>query len=158
MSLYIEILSCLSCQFCLCFADMRSLEVILTLILLNFTAGSCYKILTILPTPFKSHALIGESVVKQIARAGHDVTLISAFRLKEANVKNVVLTDFPDAFTNPFELVNLNAVTYFFILPGLIEKYLQLILTNPEVQQLLKTESFDSVIVEVFQTEALYGE
>ena len=96
MSLYIEILSCLSCQFCLCFDDMRSLEVILTLILLNFTAGSCYKILTILPTPFKSHALIGESVVKQVARAGHDVILVSAFPLEEANVKNVVLKDFPD--------------------------------------------------------------
>jgi predicted CoA-binding protein len=75
---------------------MRSLKVIFTLFLVNFTAGNCYKILTILPTPFKSHAIIGESVVKQLARAGHEVTLISSFRLEEVNVKNVVIRDVPD--------------------------------------------------------------
>jgi len=76
---------------------MRSLAAILTLFLLNFTsAGNCYKILTILPTPFRSHAIIGESVVKQLARAGHEVTLISPFRLDELNVRNVVINDMPD--------------------------------------------------------------
>jgi hypothetical protein len=43
-------------------------------------------------------------------------------------------------------------------MPRLIENFLNLILEKPEVQHLLKTASFDAVIVEIFLTEALYGE
>lgn len=41
-----------------------------------------YKILGVFPTPEKSHWIIGHSVMKTLAKAGHSVTVISAFPLK----------------------------------------------------------------------------
>lgn len=50
-----------------------------------------YKILTVLPTPFKSHWMIGSAIAKELAKVGHEVTFVSPSELKFKNVKNVVL-------------------------------------------------------------------
>lgn len=50
-----------------------------------------YKILTVLPTPFKSHWLIGSAISRELAKVGHEVTFVSPLELKFKNVKNVVL-------------------------------------------------------------------
>ena len=41
-----------------------------------------YRILGVFPTQCKSHWIIGHSVMKSLAKAGHSVTIISPFPLK----------------------------------------------------------------------------
>lgn len=50
-----------------------------------------FKILTVLPTPFKSHWMIGSSIAKELAKVGHEVTFVSPLELNFKNVKNVLL-------------------------------------------------------------------
>lgn len=61
-----------------------------------FGAIECYKILGVFPTQWKSHWNLGSSILRQLAAAGHDITYISPFELNEVNVKNVILTDYPE--------------------------------------------------------------
>lgn len=58
-----------------------------TAIFVVFCAGICaltngYRILGVFPTQCKSHWIIGHSVMKSLAKAGHSVTIISPFPLK----------------------------------------------------------------------------
>lgn len=69
---------------------------IFLLFVLNSTAEG-HKILGVFPTPWKSHWNVGASVLKQLARAGHDITFVSPFELREPNVRNVILTNYPDS-------------------------------------------------------------
>lgn len=72
------------------------LGIVFSLILAIFLAFSeSYKILGVFPTNWQSHWIIGTSVMKQLTAAGHEVTLVSPFELKENNVRNAILTDFP---------------------------------------------------------------
>lgn len=67
------------------------MRVLPILVLLALAISEAFKILTVLPTPFKSHWIIGASVARELARAKHEVTVISPFYLHEKNVKNLVL-------------------------------------------------------------------
>ena len=64
--------------------------IIFSIVFLIIHADS-YKILTVLPTPFKSHWIIGSAIAKELAKVGHEVTFVSPLELKFKNVKNVVL-------------------------------------------------------------------
>lgn len=45
-----------------------------------FLNGSiAYKILGIFPTPVKSHTIIGDALLQGLAKAGHEVTAVTAF-------------------------------------------------------------------------------
>lgn len=39
-------------------------------------------------------------MVKQLSNAGHAVTLVSPFELKETNVRNAILTNYPESKIN----------------------------------------------------------
>lgn len=67
---------------------------ILVLLVVSFTLSEAFKVLSVFPTAFKSHWNIGTSLIKQLAAAGHDVTLVSPFELKEPNIHNVILTNY----------------------------------------------------------------
>lgn len=53
-----------------------------------------YKILGVFPTFAKSHYNVGKGLMKGLAAAGHDVTIVSPFKEKGPikNYKEVVLT------------------------------------------------------------------
>lgn len=70
-------------------------EVIVILATFLMRLSESYKILGVFPTTWKSHWKIGASVCKQLALAGHDVTIVSPFELREPNVRNVILTNVP---------------------------------------------------------------
>lgn len=63
-----------------------------------FGANTCYKVLSVFPTQWKSHWKLGASILRELAAAGHDITYISPFELKERNIKNVLLTDYPEGW------------------------------------------------------------
>jgi glucuronosyltransferase len=46
----------------------------------NFCHGA--KILAVFPTPSKSHWILGQPLMKELARAGHEVTVMSPFQAK----------------------------------------------------------------------------
>lgn len=71
---------------------MLLLRQLIILVFFYLEIFECYKILIVLPTPFKSHWNIGSAIAKTLARKGHEVTLISPHELKFDNVKNVLTT------------------------------------------------------------------
>jgi hypothetical protein len=146
----------------------------LTLFLFGFCES--YKILGVFPTLYKSHWNIGVSVLKQLTAAGHEVTLISPYELKEPNVRNVLLTNFPagdknNIFSetnlnlnltkfsvnrNMFDYADLPPGMDFIVLPEVFEFVINFTLSHPNVLTIMK-ESFDVVVLEVFHSEALLG-
>lgn len=53
--------------------------------------SSAFKILGVFPTMAKSHLIVGEALMKGLAKAGHDVTVLTAFpsTKKIANYTNI---------------------------------------------------------------------
>lgn len=64
------------------------------LVILNFS--ECIRVLGVFPTSYRSHWIIGSSILKQLSLAGHDVTLVSPFDIKVENVREVVLNNKPE--------------------------------------------------------------
>lgn len=71
-------------------------EILLTLFSLFLVTSEGFKVLGVFPTQWQSHWKIGVSVVKQLASVGHDITLVSPFELKEPNIRNALLTNYPE--------------------------------------------------------------
>lgn len=63
------------------------------------------------------------------------------------------------AYANAFDLNFVGPLENFIKFPIYTSIYIGFILLNPKVQKLLKSdESFDVVITEIFQADALFGE
>lgn len=72
-------------------------EVLLIVLATLFATSESFKILAVFPTIWKSHWAIGASVLKNLAYAGHDVTFVSPYEVKNMqNFQNVILTNYPD--------------------------------------------------------------
>ena len=72
---------------------MKFLLVIAILSLASFAFG--YKILGIFPLGSSSHYAIGESTLKALVEAGHEVTMISVMKTKKPvkNFKEIIIPD-----------------------------------------------------------------
>lgn len=66
--------------------------------------GEGHKILGICPTRWNSHWSLGAAIMKELARSGHDITFVSPFELKEPNVRNIILTNYPEGENVCFNL------------------------------------------------------
>lgn len=69
---------------------MLHLRQLVFVLLVYLNIFDCYKILIVLPTPFKSHWNVGSSIAKALAEKEHKVTLISPYELTHRNVKNIL--------------------------------------------------------------------
>ncbi|XP_029726645.1 UDP-glycosyltransferase UGT5-like [Aedes albopictus] len=136
------------------------------LYLVTFSEGA--KILGVLPMGAKSHFNIGSGFMKTLAEAGHDVTVISPFPLKNApkNYRTIELTGLLEdgRFNqNMFELKSDGGIVAPLIM--LIMMYesfapmiCKFILGHENVVKLLNSdEKFDLVFAETFISESLYG-
>jgi hypothetical protein len=64
---------------------------IIFLLLSLFVSIDGLKVLGVIPFASKSHHNIGSSIVKSLANAGHDVTLMSGYPTKgEKNFKDII--------------------------------------------------------------------
>ncbi|KAJ0172129.1 hypothetical protein K1T71_012102 [Dendrolimus kikuchii] len=145
----------------------------------------CYNFLLVFPYAVKSLSMLGESYVKYLLDAGHQVTYVSPFPVKDISNKNFRLIQVSenigilarsrmnkikdhvnnnDTFSMDFVMKssgNLNDIQYF------QESALSMALStfeNEEVKKLLNgSDTFDGVVVDWFQTEiyaalaSLYG-
>lgn len=80
--------------------NLHVLIVFLVILLTNIQVINGFKVLAFLPFFAKSHNKIGDSIAKAIAKAGHDVTVLSCFPPPEPinNYKHISTEDFLESF------------------------------------------------------------
>lgn len=64
---------------------MKISSIVLTAIAVVFHSSECARILGIFPMPGISHNILTSKLMKGLMVAGHDVTIISAFPVKDAS-------------------------------------------------------------------------
>ncbi|KXJ82204.1 hypothetical protein RP20_CCG015146 [Aedes albopictus] len=149
---------------------MAARSAVAAILLLSVAFSEGAKILGVLPTGGKSHFYIGAGYMKALAEAGHDVTVISPFPLKNApkNYRDIELTGFLEQFEKDYEQNMFKykssggVIAPLFMLFMMYEMFAEVmckaVLEHPNVVELLNSdEKFDAVLVETFITEALYG-
>nr|CAI5824785.1 unnamed protein product [Callosobruchus analis] len=116
--------------------------------------------------PAPSHNFLSKAVLKALAEAGHDVTVVTCFHEEKApkngKWREILLEDFYEKFTKQFGAMNFfdqgSKLSFHFL--NIYKMVLQITeepLSNPEVQKLIKSgEKFDVVIVSQFMNEAHY--
>ncbi|XP_059616144.1 UDP-glycosyltransferase UGT5-like [Phlebotomus argentipes] len=138
--------------------------VILTslLIVLSASNASGYNILGVFHTTGKSHYILAVALMKGLAEAGHNVTMVSPFKL-DVPVKNMreIVLDLPPAHKFSKLLYHQSQTKIFEQLETVLQFGLNFTddaLMDPSFQELLKSgEKFDVAIVELFLSEALLG-
>ncbi|CAG9834242.1 unnamed protein product [Diabrotica balteata] len=151
---------------------MKSKEVLTFLFLSCVCYTSSYKILGIFPFAAPSHYFLGNELMKGLARAGHESTILTVFEEKKPpndNYKQIFMEGFYDQqiqlfghlanmsrkdgqqfFTNPVK-----AMLGFF---KILNEITELTLNHTKTQQLLQDKpKYDVVIVTQFNFEALKG-
>lgn len=66
---------------------------LLFLLIAAFRAGDALHILGVYPTPHRSHAQLGRCLMKALAAAGHNVTLIGTLAAQPTDQFSTVLVD-----------------------------------------------------------------
>lgn len=124
------------------------------------------RILITHPSPSQSHVIPAQILAKLLAERGHEVTLISAFPLnKDGKIKNFrdIKLDIDEGdksetlkemLKNPGSTFSLAAMKQF---PVMVTQAGNASMQLPEVQKMMKEESFDLVIVGYFFSEFLLG-
>lgn len=124
-----------------------------------------YKILAVFPTAVKSRYSHGLAMMMTLHNAGHDVTLISPFELKNSmeryrdiTVDNYLKTLQPvSKKVNPFEF-SMNPLAMIQFMRKIGIHHSNSLMQNEKIKNLLSSkEKFDVVFVEMFYTEALFG-
>ncbi|XP_061392910.1 UDP-glycosyltransferase UGT5-like [Musca vetustissima] len=119
------------------------------------------KILGIFPIPSPSHYILMVPYLKELAARGHEVTSISGFPQKE-NITNFRDVAVMEVFDNYDEMIaDIQQYRSKWDEMGLISEFMvqltEKVLKNPGVQNLLKTEQFDLVVLESVHMDALYS-
>lgn len=76
---------------------------VLVIVLFQVTVIDSYKILMVFPSYSQSHLIIGSSLLKGLAEAGHEVTMVSSFPRKQMipNYRDIYV-DIPVALKSEF--------------------------------------------------------
>lgn len=132
--------------------------------------GQSAKILGLFGHPGKSHFDIFEPLMKELARRGHEVTVISFYpqKIPLDNYTDISLVGLIEQYVNfvPFSEFEkyekyLELAMPFFNFYGLSEMGLEAcskILPSKQIQDLIKSgEKFDLVITEIFDTDCFLG-
>ncbi|XP_055531727.1 UDP-glycosyltransferase UGT5-like [Wyeomyia smithii] len=143
-------------------------KVVVLFFTVYFVASSeSARILGVLPTGGKSHDIVGTAIMKPLAEAGHDVTVITAYpsKNKPDNYREIELTGLLEAHSedghNIFDMQG-GIFSALMVLLVLYEMFPSLmfeeVMNHPNVVNLRNSdEKFDIVIVETFVSESFYG-
>ncbi|CAG9858747.1 unnamed protein product [Phyllotreta striolata] len=125
------------------------------------------KILGIFPLAAKSHYTLGNSLMRGLAEAGHDVTMMSPHNdenpVENGTYRNIVLTGFAEFYEATMKKLNPYERSYFSNSFNYLHKYqrattvlMENIFQHPAVVDFSNSnETFDVVIVEQIACEAL---
>uniref|UniRef100_A0A0K8VGV4 UDP-glucuronosyltransferase 2B1 n=1 Tax=Bactrocera latifrons TaxID=174628 RepID=A0A0K8VGV4_BACLA len=139
-------------------------------VILMITALLCaanvqaYRYLAIMPTGARSHHIVGSALMKELARRGHQVTVISPFPLKKPmeNYVDIEIPTIKAVMENTASaLLKTTEKTVVENVRGFYEMGLnmtRIFLEENNVKALLASnQTFDAIICEIFLSEALYG-
>ncbi|XP_058988271.1 UDP-glycosyltransferase UGT5-like [Musca domestica] len=119
------------------------------------------RILAIFPIPSPSHYILVQPYLKMLAARGHQVTSISGFPQKEnvTNFRDVAVMEVHDDYEvmlAEFQQ-NLGKWEEMSFISNYMTRLVERVMKNEQVQNLLKYEHFDLVILESVYTDALYS-
>ncbi|KAJ8980273.1 hypothetical protein NQ317_005131, partial [Molorchus minor] len=142
------------------------LNILLVLMLFGVLCSvKCGRILGIFPFSSRSHYILGNSLMKGLAEAGHNVTLISPFEdiipPKRGSYNNVVLTGFYEEYLEMVDKMNLFEMDHQSPIARIFMQSFTLpintkTLEHPNVQNLINSGTeFDVIVLEQFMTDVL---
>uniref|UniRef100_A0A182Y290 UDP-glucuronosyltransferase n=1 Tax=Anopheles stephensi TaxID=30069 RepID=A0A182Y290_ANOST len=145
---------------------LRVLVGVLLLLASSTPQTDAARILGILPSVGRSHYIIGAGLMKALLDAGHDVTIVSPYAMKDAPAdrhRDILLPDLAASHdvSGPdlFQYKNApNLMVLYLVYSEIGPLTSQALLEHPKMVQLMESgERFDAVIVESFASEVLYG-
>ncbi|XP_017013836.2 UDP-glucosyltransferase 2-like [Drosophila takahashii] len=118
------------------------------------------KILATFPFPGRSQYIFLETYLRELAARGHQVTVINTFR--NAETPNMTFIEAYKAHDHREEMMELLNESFLWQVLNawdkIVVKFTEIMLDNEGVRKLLESgETFDLVLVEMEQIEALYG-
>ncbi|XP_067012380.2 UDP-glucosyltransferase 2 isoform X2 [Anabrus simplex] len=127
-------------------------------------ASNCARILALFPVPAKSHVISFSALTQELARRGHQVTVVSGFPVKPpmANYTDITVhTSFSEEdMPNMFKFREHNSThSMLTMIWDMGLKWCERELKHPNVQKFIedKESQFDLIILEVFLSECFYG-
>ncbi len=141
---------------------MRTIWLIFICQLYSTEVAESAKILALFPYPLKSHFIVFDALLLELANRGHHVTVYSPFP-KETIVPNYQQVDTSQCFHIPIEMFNMEYTlkhlqelfSSISSLYYLIESHEQ-ILQCQQMRELMKTtQTYDLMVTELFVSEAL---
>ncbi|XP_050298916.1 UDP-glycosyltransferase UGT5-like isoform X2 [Anthonomus grandis grandis] len=144
---------------------MMLLKVISLCLLLVYNVNS-YKILGVFPIAAVSHQILATKLMETLAEAGHEVTLVSPYPVKNVakhwKYRNIVLDGIAEEFEdflknfNFYGGDNTNPITRIRQVFKMITDMTNNTLSHPKMIELVKSnEQFDALIVEQFNQDGL---
>lgn len=141
---------------------------LLGLICLWTILSSCqgYRILGVFPFSGKSHFMMFESLMKALAKKGHQVDVISTFPLKKPypNYKDTIVLPVPRQFMNNLTFDNMNemlSTSTSHAVATLAGNEVCMSLSDPRIQELVKNPPkdppYDVILVEVFGAHCFFA-
>uniref|UniRef100_A0A182NHH7 Uncharacterized protein n=1 Tax=Anopheles dirus TaxID=7168 RepID=A0A182NHH7_9DIPT len=119
-----------------------------------------YRILCIYPSSGRSHVIVGQALMKGLAERGHDVTMVSPFKLSKPvpNYREIVVQkeDLGQMSREFLQKSSGNSISGMFKLFQSQFRTAEMALEDPQFQA-LKTEHFDLVIVGFFVADFVLG-
>ncbi|XP_055609692.1 UDP-glucosyltransferase 2-like [Uranotaenia lowii] len=143
-------------------SSFRVSYVLLGLLLLFFASNvvQSARILCVFPSPSKSHVLVGQSLLKGLAARGHEVTMVSAFKLSKPvkNYRDVIIPLDHDTSEQMKRFLN-EKPNLFKELPKMMKSMMETAnstINHPKMEE-IKREQFDLVIAGVFVADYILG-
>ncbi|XP_069697453.1 UDP-glycosyltransferase UGT5-like [Periplaneta americana] len=143
------------------------LQWLVTVGLLLATQGHGAKILGLFPFPARSHLIVQKALMKELARRGHEVTVMSSHP-ESKPIPNY--TDIPlqanfetiskgHAPKNLFDMQTMGPIQLTMMMWYLAESICDTVLQEKDVQQLIHSSNlhFDLVVIEAFYNECFLG-
>ncbi|XP_065367855.1 UDP-glycosyltransferase UGT5-like [Calliphora vicina] len=118
------------------------------------------KILAVFPFPGRSQYILVQPFLKTLAQRGHELTVINAYPGKEnvTNYRDVAVMEVHSIdFVAAAEEQERNLWGDMTFLSDFFTNVTLAVMKNPQVQNLLKTETFDLIILESVNTDAWYS-
>ncbi|XP_073825560.1 UDP-glucosyltransferase 2-like [Musca autumnalis] len=126
-----------------------------------FSLAETAKILALFPFPGPSQYILVQPYLKMLASRGHEVTCINAFPQKQRvkNFRDVTVMEVHDDYAAVIEgaQIERNKWDEMTFLSEFFFNITHTVLKNPKVQNLLKTEHFDLIIMEALHSDAWYS-
>lgn len=131
-------------------------------LVLLISHGDSAKIVCVFPTASKSHVMGPQALLKELARLGHEVTMVSAFPLKQPpkNYRDVYIPieeSFSSIMTDFMQGGSRNMMKLFPQILNAAQESSNRTINAPEFQRLAREEQFDLAIVGYFMNGFVIG-